>query len=54
MFNIINPIAYFIDFMRLVMLKGAALADVGRQVISISVYAVISISLATWRYRKVV
>ncbi len=52
--NIINPIAYFIDFMRMVMLKGATLFDVSRQVISISIYAILSIGLATWRYKKVV
>lgn len=52
--NILNPIAYFIDFMRMVMLKGARLADVSYHIISISIYAVISISLATWRYKKVV
>ncbi len=52
--DILNPIAYFIDFMRLVMLKGAGFFDVLNQIISISIYALISISLATWRYRKVV
>lgn len=52
--NIINPIAYFIDFMRLVMLKGARIADVSSQIISICIYAIVSISLATWRYKKVV
>ncbi len=52
--NLLNPIAYFIDFMRMVMLKGARLADVSYHIISISIYAVISISLATWRYKKVV
>lgn len=52
--NIINPIAYFIDFMRMVMLKGARLADVMHHIISITIYAIISISLATWRYKKVV
>ncbi|MCD6090746.1 MAG: ABC transporter permease [Bacteroidales bacterium] len=52
--NIINPIAYFIDFMRMVMLKGARFADVSYHIISITIYAILSISLATWRYKKVV
>jgi ABC-2 type transport system permease protein len=52
--DILNPIAYFIDFMRLVMLKGAGIFDVLYQIMSITIYALISISLATWRYRKVV
>ena len=52
--NILNPIAYFIDFMRMVMLKGARLIDVSYHIISITIYAILSISLATWRYKKVV
>lgn len=50
--NIVNPIAYFIDFMRLVMLKGATFSDVTRQIISISFYALLMLTVAIWRYRK--
>jgi ABC-2 type transport system permease protein len=50
--NIANPIAYFIDFMRLVMLKGATLFDVLKQIIYISVYAIMMLSFAIWRYKK--
>jgi len=50
--NVINPIAYFIDFMRLVMLKGAVLADVKEQVIKISVFAVLMLGTSILRYRK--
>lgn len=50
--NIINPIAYFIEFMRLVLLKGSSFMDVWRNIASISVYAVVMIALATLRYRK--
>jgi len=51
--NVVNPIAYFIKFMRLVLLKGSSFADVSHLIASISIYALFMISLATWRYRKV-
>jgi ABC-2 type transport system permease protein len=53
MLNILNPIAYFIEFMRLVLLKGSSFADVAHLVYSISIYAILMIGLATWKYRKV-
>lgn len=52
MINIINPIAYFIDFMRLVMLKGATFSDVSKQILYISIYAILMLSVAILRYRK--
>lgn len=51
--NIINPIAYFIRFMRQVMLKGSGFVDVIHDIISISIYSVVVLSLAIFRYRKV-
>lgn len=51
--NILNPIAYFIEFMRLVLLKGSTFSDVSRLIYSISAYAVFMIGLATWKYQKV-
>lgn len=53
MLNTINPIMYFIEFMRLVLLKGSGFMDVWKLIASLGVYAVLMISLATWRYRKV-
>ena len=50
--NIFNPIAYFIEFMRLVMLKGAGLYDVKEILIKISVYAFAMLSFAIMRYHK--
>ncbi|NND72862.1 MAG: ABC transporter permease [Rhodothermales bacterium] len=52
--NRLNPIAYFIDVMRRVMLTGAGLVDVLPQVVSLVVFAVVVISLAVRRHRKVV
>ncbi len=51
--NIINPIAYFIKMMRMIMLKGSEFQDILKPFISVAVYAVISLTLAVWRYRKV-
>lgn len=50
--NIINPMAYFIRVIRMVLLKGSGFADISRELISISIYAVCTNSLAIWRYRK--
>jgi ABC-2 type transport system permease protein len=51
--NLINPIAYFIRMIRMIMLKGSQFSDISRPFFSVAVYAVISLSLAVWRYRKV-
>ncbi|MBN2745706.1 MAG: ABC transporter permease [Bacteroidales bacterium] len=50
--NILNPIAYFIDFMRMVMLKGSGFSDVLSQILHITIYAIITMGLAIFRYRK--
>jgi len=49
----INPIAYFIRIMRMIMLKGSSFADISSSFYSLIVYAILIISLAIWRYRKV-
>jgi ABC-2 type transport system permease protein len=51
--NIINPIAYFIKIMRMIMLKGSGIGDILQPLIAIAVYALAALSLAVWRYRKV-
>jgi len=51
--NIINPIAYFIRIIRMIMLKGSGFQDILKPFTAIAVYAVISLTLAVWRYRKV-
>ena len=52
--NIINPLSYFIRVIRMVLLKGSGFHDIARDLIAISIYAVITNSLAIWRYRKTV
>jgi len=51
--NMINPIAYFIRVMRMIMLKGSSFADIAAWFYSLVVYAIISLTLSIWRYRKV-
>ncbi len=50
--NKINPIAYFIRVMRMILLKGSGFADIIPEVISLSIFAVVMLSLSVWRYRK--
>jgi len=52
--NILNPIAYFMRLVRMILLKGSGISDIYRDVISLAVYGVVMLSLATWRYRKTV
>ncbi len=50
--NIINPIAYFVEVIRMIMLKGSGLSDILRNLVILSVYAILALSLAVWQYRK--
>jgi ABC-2 type transport system permease protein len=49
----LNPIAYFIKIMRMIMLKGSGFREISIPFYSLVVYSFLSISLAVWRYRKV-
>jgi len=51
--NLINPIAYFIRMLRMILLKGSQFSDISRPFFSVVIYAVIALTLAVWRYRKV-
>lgn len=50
--NTINPIAYFVAFMRLVLLKGASFQDIQQNYFSVLTYAVAVNALAVWTYKK--
>lgn len=50
--NKINPIAYFIRVMRMILLKGSGIADIIPEVISLFIFAILMLSLSVWRYRK--
>jgi len=51
--TLINPLAYFIEIMRRVMLKGAGFADVLSQFWALVAYAAIVLTLAVRQFRKV-
>ena len=46
-----NPIKYYVEVMRMVMLKGAVLADIYPQLAKISIYAFVINGLAVWSYK---
>jgi ABC-2 type transport system permease protein len=48
----LNPVAYFIDVMRLVVLKGSGLADIKNQIFTVLGFAVVLNSWAVLSYRK--
>lgn len=50
--TIFNPVKYFIEVVRLVMLKGSGFGDIGRHFLIISVFAISLNSLAVMRYKK--
>ena len=47
-----NPIAYFVEVMRMVLLKGSTLTDVQPHFIKLSIYALVINLLAVLNYRK--
>lgn len=50
----VNPIAYAVKFMRMVMLKGSDWQDVMPLLVAVGIYAIISNILAIWNYRKTI
>ncbi|HNP18064.1 MAG TPA: ABC transporter permease [Fulvivirga sp.] len=47
-----NPIKYFVEVMRMVMLKGSSLTDILPQVIKTLLFAIVMNGLAVWSYKK--
>lgn len=50
--NVINPIAYFMRVIRMILLKGSDFRDILPEFYSLLIYAFVSLGLAVWRYRK--
>lgn len=48
----VNPVAYFIEVMRMVILKGSGLADIGRHLAVMGGFAVMLNGWAVYNYRK--
>ena len=47
-----NPIKYFVEVMRMVMLKGSSFTDILPQMIKTLLYALVMNGLAVWSYKK--
>lgn len=47
-----NPIKYFVEIMRMVMLKGSGFRDILPHVVKTSIYAILMNVLAIWSYKK--
>ncbi len=50
--NIINPLAYFVRVVRMILLKGSTFMDTLPEFRALAIYAVIIFTLSVWRYRK--
>jgi ABC-2 type transport system permease protein len=50
--NLINPVAYFMKVIRMILLKGSGFRDISREFYSLGVYAVLILTLAITNYRK--
>jgi len=50
--NIINPAAYFMRVIRMILLKGSEFRDISREFYSLCIYAVVILTLAVTNYRK--
>lgn len=51
--NVLNPVAYFIKIIRMIMLKGSGFTDVAKYLVILGSYAIIILGIAVNRYRKV-
>lgn len=51
--TLLNPIRYFVEIIRMVMLKGATFSDISRPFFVIVFYAFALNGIAVWSYRKV-
>ena len=50
--NILNPAAYFMRVIRMILLKGSQFPDIKREFFSLGIYAVLILTLAVTNYRK--
>lgn len=50
--TLFNPIRYFVEIIRMVMLKGATFSDITKPFSIIAFYAVVINGLAVWSYKK--
>jgi len=48
----LNPLRYFIEVVRGVVLKGSGISALWPETLEMAVYGILVLSLATWRFRK--
>lgn len=51
-FTRFNPVSYFIEVMRMVVLKGSSLYDIRYHLFTVFIFGLVFNSLAVWNYRK--
>ncbi len=51
--TLLNPIRYFVEIIRMVMLKGATFSDISKPFFMILFYAIALNGIAVWSYKKV-
>jgi ABC-2 type transport system permease protein len=50
--NLVNPVAYFVEVIRMIMLKGSGFMEISRNFFILVGYALLALTFATWQYRK--
>ncbi|MCK4880391.1 MAG: ABC transporter permease [Bacteroidales bacterium] len=50
--NLVNPVAYFMKVIRMILLKGSGFRDISREFFSLCFYAMVILTLAITNYRK--
>jgi len=51
--NLLNPFSYFMRVIRAILIKGSGFKEVFNEFVSISIFGIVVLSLAIWRYRKI-
>jgi len=51
-FTKFNPVSYFIEVMRMVVLKGSSLYDIRYHLLTVLIFGIVLNGLAVWNYRK--
>ena len=50
--NYINPMAWFMKILRMILLKGSGFVHIKKDLLVLTVYGLVTLSMAVWRYRK--
>lgn len=50
--TVLNPVRWFLEIVRALFLKGTTIAELWRQYLMVTIYAVGSLAAATWRFKR--